>query len=237
MLVAINANDRLHFNMQYNSIPVAAARNMGLIAMKVFADGAMYTKPATWSNAPEHVVRTVGSAALPSRSLVEYSLTTPGICTAIIGTGQISEDAARCQLTQNLAAAQIAPSGLSVTDRRAIEKLAAQVKEGRTNYFQVEAQPLSAPRRASVTQAMRDGKRSAEITWQTAYAGDEPVVRYEIVRDHKKVGEIEHRPQTTMQGFSFAEALGDKAAHQYEVVAVDAAGRRAKAPELTLAAV
>ena len=32
MLVAINANDRLHFNMQYNVIPVAAARNMGLIA-------------------------------------------------------------------------------------------------------------------------------------------------------------------------------------------------------------
>src|SRR5665647_1742291 len=44
MLVAINANDKNFFNMQFNVIPVAAAKNIGIIAMKVFADGAMYTK-------------------------------------------------------------------------------------------------------------------------------------------------------------------------------------------------
>jgi hypothetical protein len=43
MLVAVNANDRQNFSMQCNVIPVAAANKMGVIAMKVFADGAMYT--------------------------------------------------------------------------------------------------------------------------------------------------------------------------------------------------
>src|SRR4030042_756610 len=52
MLVAINANDRNYFNMQYNVIPVAQANNMGVIAMKVFADGAMYGKAATWTSVP-----------------------------------------------------------------------------------------------------------------------------------------------------------------------------------------
>ncbi len=61
MLVAINANDKQMFNMQYNVIPLAASKNMGIIAMKVFADGAMYSKPAEWSETPGHVVRTVGS--------------------------------------------------------------------------------------------------------------------------------------------------------------------------------
>jgi aryl-alcohol dehydrogenase-like predicted oxidoreductase len=45
MLVAINANDKVNLNMQNNVIPVAAAKNMGIIAMKVFADGAMYSNP------------------------------------------------------------------------------------------------------------------------------------------------------------------------------------------------
>jgi len=35
MLVAINANDKLMFNMQYNVINLAAEKNMGIIAMKV----------------------------------------------------------------------------------------------------------------------------------------------------------------------------------------------------------
>ena len=120
MLVSINANDRLQFNMQHNVIPVARARDMALIGMKTFADGAMYTKPADWSRKPEHVVRTVGSSSLPSRPLVEYSLSTPGIQTLIVGIGQIAEDGESCQLEQNLASAQILPQGLSDTDRRAI---------------------------------------------------------------------------------------------------------------------
>ena len=92
MLVAINPNDRLHLNMQYNVIPVAREKGLGIIAMKVFADGAMYTKKAEWSNTPEHVVMQWDLGNCPAKPLVEYALTTPGIHTAIIGIGHIDED-------------------------------------------------------------------------------------------------------------------------------------------------
>ncbi len=237
MLVAINANDRQNFNMQYNVIPVAAANNMGVIAMKVFADGAMYDKAATWTSRPDMIVQKVGSNVLPSRRLVQYSLTTPGIHTAIIGTGRIDGDPASCQLQQNLSAAQIAPNALSVSDRREIEKLAATIKEGKTNYFQAPMQALGAARNPAAAQEMRGQKRVAQLKWQTAFAGDEPVVRYEILRDNRKIGQVTHKPQTSRTPFLFEEALSDKAAHAYQIVTVDSAGRTAKTGEMPIAAV
>lgn len=236
MLVAINANDRLYFNMQHNVIPVAAANNMGIIAMKVFADGAMYAKPATWTSRPDMVVRKVGSDALPSRRLVAYSLSIPGVHTAIIGTGHIDPDAAQCQLQQNLAAAQIAPQALSASDRQDIEKLARTAKEGKTNYFQAAAQPLGAPRQAVVTQEMRGSRRIARLQWHTAYAGDAPIVHYEIWRDNRKAGTLAHAPQTGRIPFIFEDTLSDQAAHRYQIVTIDAAGRAAKTEEVPIPA-
>jgi len=237
MLVAINANDRLNFNMQYNVIPVAAARNIGMIGMKVFADGAMYTKEATFSRKPEHVVRTVGSDTLPSRHLVQYTLSTPGIGTAIIGTGQIDENTGSCQLCQNLAAAQIETNALSVSDRREIEKMTNVVKDGKTNYFQIPEHALSAPRDLVATQDVRKRKRAVQLQWQTAYAGDEPLARYEVWRDHDKIGQIAHQPQVSKKPFVFTDVIADKAAHSYQVVSVDAIGRTASAEDLPIPAV
>ena len=237
MLVAINANDRLNFNMQYNVIPVAAANNMGLIAMKVFADGAMYTKEATWTRGPAMVVQKVGSPTLPSRGLVEYSLTTPGIHTAIIGIGHIDTDAAACQLQQNLLAAQIEANGLGISDRRDIEKLAGTAKGGKTNYFQEPAQPLGAPRSPAASQELRGQKRVVRLQWQTAYAGDEPVHRYEVWRDGRKAGQVTHGPQLRRTPFLFEEALPDRSEHRYQIVTVDSIGRTAKTEDLLLAAV
>jgi hypothetical protein len=225
MLVAINANDRLNFNMQYNVIPVAVAKNMGLIAMKVFADGAMYTKDATWSNRPENVIRKVGSDALPSQPLVEYTLSTPGIHTAIIGTGQIDADPKSCQLRQNLSAAQILPAGLSVSDRRAIERITNAIKNGRTNYFQEPRQALTAPREPSAEQEMRGHQRVVRLQWQTAFAGDEPIARYDIWRDQQKISQVTHQPQISKKPFLFEELVKDKAAHTYQIKAVDTVSR------------
>jgi hypothetical protein len=227
MLVAINANDRLNLNMQHNVIPVAAAKGMGIIAMKVFADGAMYTKKAEWSNNPDHVVMTVGSKDLPSTPLVHYSLTTPGIHTAIIGIGHIDEDDNLCQLKQNIASAQIEPDGLSESDRKDIEAMAAKVKEGRTNYFQIPEGGLTAPVNPLIATEVKDGQRFVNLTWSSAYAGNEAIKSYEIWRDNAKISEVDHIPQTTIEPFKFTDKPGDASRHIYKIVTVDMAGQTA----------
>ena len=219
MLVAINANDKTKYSMQHNVIPVAAAKGMGIIAMKVFADAAMYHKEPRWSYTPEDVFRKVGTPELPSRPLVEYSLTTPGIHTAIIGIGQIDEDPLKCQLTQNLHAAQIEPNGMPAHERTRIEGQAKNVKAN-SNYFQMEKVGLTAPGN------LRKGEN--QILWDTAFAGDAPVLRYEVMVNGQKVGEIEHKPQTLKSTpFVFKTIL--KANDKVVVVAVDQYGNKAEA--------
>ena len=223
MLVAVNANDLLQFNMQNNVIPVAEAKNMGVIAMKVFADGAMYDKGAHWSNRPEDVVMRIGSPSLPSRLLVEYSLSTPGISNAIIGIGEISDDPRVCQLTQNLSAAQIKPEGLSAAERREIESLTASVKKGETNYFQLPAQGLTAVRDPEIHHI----EDSIQLSWQSAYAGRYPIERYDIYRGGEKIGTLAHYPQTTLEPFEFIDHEPDPVATTYKIVTVDRAGEEA----------
>jgi aryl-alcohol dehydrogenase-like predicted oxidoreductase len=236
MLIAINANDRRYFSHQYNAIPVAVAKNMGIIAMKVFADGAMYTKEPRWSRTPDDVVMTVGSPALRSQPLVQYALSTPGIATAIIGTGRIDVDPRFCQLTQNLAASQIIPSDLRESDRTEIEQGAMAAKNGQANYFQLPAEPLGAPREATVVQERRDERRFARVTWQTAYAGDRPIRLYEVWRDNQKVGEVPHQPQTTKSPFHYEDELAGRTSHVYRVVTVDVNGRNASSEECRVSA-
>ncbi|MHC4178720.1 MAG: hypothetical protein ACYSWU_14510, partial [Planctomycetota bacterium] len=69
-----------------------------------------------------------------------------------------------------------------------------------------------------------------------SYAGDRPIRRYEIWRDGRKIGQVEHRPQTTKAPFVFEDVLSDQKAHRHKLVAVDAAGRTAATDELTLPA-
>lgn len=234
MLVAINANDKLMFNMQYNVIPLAAAKNMGVIAMKVFADGAMYSKPAEWSENPGHVVRTVSSDIMPSQQLIKYSLTTPGVHLAIIGIGQISNKNSECQLTNNLDAAQVLPDGFTGSERTAIEEMAGKVKDGKTNYFQNVALPLTAPKEVSVIQKKENNMRNATIQWNTAYAGDSPVKSYEIWRDGTKIREVPFIPQISMDPFSYSESLSDKSAHTYMIKVVDSKDRIAESQSVIL---
>ncbi len=217
MLVAINSNDKRYLNHQYNVIPVAQAKNMGIIAMKVFADGAIYSKYANWTRDHEGVVRSVGTPELPSKPLIEYSLTTPGIHTAIIGIGQISDDHLKCQLVQNYYAAQIEPGGLSQDRRLEVEQSTAHVKDGKTNYFQLPYSGLTAPQNLKI----KDG----EISWDTAFAATSPLSHYEIFRDGIKITTIPHQPQTTKKPFRFAD---QKKGASYMLVSVDQEGNRAE---------
>ncbi len=234
MLVAINANDKLMFNMQHNVIPLAASKNMGVIAMKVFADGAMYTKPAEWSSNPGHVVRTVGSPSLPSQPLIQYSLTTPGVHLAIIGIGHISDKDDECQLTSNLAASQILPDGLSEKERLAIEEMAGKVKDGKTNYFQMAAVPLSAPKEVSVIQKRENNIRRATISWSSGFAGDAPIKTYEIWRDNTLIIKIPYTARLAINSFSYSDALYDNREHSYNIKVVDAKERIAKSVPVTI---
>lgn len=224
MLIAINANDRRCLSHQHNVIPLAAAKEVGIIGMKVFSDGAMYTKEPRWSRTPDDVVRTIGDAKLPSRPLVEYTLSTPGVATAIIGIGQIDNDPANCQLSQNLSAAQIAPASLSVSGREEIEAMVLRAGKDRSNWFQETAIPLGAPRDGAVV--LRE-QQDLQITWQTAYAAGHPISHYEIHRNGRLVGTVAHRPQTTKAPFVFVDTPDNVDSASYAIATVDAAGNRA----------
>ena len=218
MLIAINANDKTKMNMQYNVIPIAEAKGMGVIGMKVFADAAMYHKKPTWSNTPEDVYMKVGSQELPSKTLVEYSLTTPGVHTLIIGIGHIDEDPLNCQLVQNFYAAQIDPDGMSASERKRIEDQARNVKPG-SNYFQaVNKANLSAPRDAKLIENM--------VTWQSALADEAPLDHYEIWVDGKLEGTVKHEPQL-LKSKPFNFGLKEKTA-DIMLATVDKDGNRAE---------
>lgn len=228
MLVAINANDKLMFNMQNNVIPLAAEKNMGVIGMKVFADGAMYTKPAEWSNKKEHVVRTVGDSNTPSKQLIQYSLTTPGVHLVIIGIGQISENFEECQLCNNLKDAQIEPDGLNDSERTAIEKIAGKVKNGKTNYFQKNAVSLLPPGDLKLQQRILNKSRNIMLAWSTAYAADASLKSYEVWRDGNKIDELPFKPQLSCDNLNWSETLNDTGKHSYMIRVVDVVGRTAE---------
>ena len=77
--------------------------------MKVFADGAMYTKPATWTRAPADVVRTVGDDDLPSRPLVEYEAAIrAGRRRSASGSGSLATSRGACPVDSCDARCQLA---------------------------------------------------------------------------------------------------------------------------------
>jgi len=226
MLVAINANDKRYLNHQHNVIPVAQAKNMGIIAMKVFADGAMYGKYNDWTRDSDGVIRTVGTRELPSKPLIEYALTTPGIHTAIIGIGQISDDNLKCQLVQNYYACQIAPDGLSQKKREKIEKLGQVAKDGKTNYFQLPYAGLTPPQDIRVH---KDG--DLKISWNSALAADDPLSHYEVFRGDELIATVLHTPQITTDPFGYKGGLQKGG---YKVVTVDKAGNRTESEEIVV---
>ncbi|MBT4319048.1 hypothetical protein HOD50_00305 [Candidatus Bathyarchaeota archaeon] len=218
MLVAINANDKQKMNMQHNVIPVAEAKGLGIIGMKVFADAAMYDKEPRYSRTPSDVYRKIGSSELPSKLLIEYVLSTPGVHTLIIGIGHIDEDQTKCQLVQNLYAAQIEPDGLSAEERKKIEEKAKAVRPNSNYFMTFDKVGLSAPRDAKLIEN--------KITWQSAIAGDDPILHYEVFVNGELVGNVEHKPQL-LKSEPFQYEM-EKSQNDVLIAAVDKAGNRAE---------
>jgi aryl-alcohol dehydrogenase-like predicted oxidoreductase len=239
MFVAVNANDRAYFSQINNSIPIAVAKGVAVLAMKAFANGAMFRGGSPWATGAKALIKTVGGRGCPSyESLLHYCLSIPGVCSVIAGIGHIDDDPQQCQLLRNLATTQKLEGPLDKDELLKIEDHVAGTIGEKTNGFQAPAQPLQAPRDVAARQEVVAGRRVVQLTWQTAYAADEPIDHYAIVRDGQAVAKVPYRPQTTLKPLSYEDSLADdRTAHAYSIVAVDAAQQKASSPELKIESV
>lgn len=198
LLVALNANDRRCCAHQNNVLPVAMARGMGVIAMKVFADGAFYGKPPRFSRAPDDVILSAGKPdAVACEDLVRYAVSLAGVSCAVTGIGRIDRDKPENdQLAVNLTAAL--GDLASERDRLAIEKDVRSRHGATTNYFQDPSRGLVQPTGIGTE---KDGDR-VSIQWNTALAGAEPIRSYLVVAGERLLASLPFRPQTTLEPLS-----------------------------------
>jgi aryl-alcohol dehydrogenase-like predicted oxidoreductase len=207
LLVALNSNDRLCSSHQNNVLPLAVARGLGVIAMKIFADGTYYGKTPHFSTSPDDVIHSVGKpGAVAYSDLVRYSLSLPGVSVAIIGTGRINRQKPEGdQLVANLAAAvKDMPSEI---ERLRIEKESKERHGAATNYFQEMTNTLVQPTQVKLTQ---DGDLVV-VEWNTAFAGPEPLRSYNIMAGSRTLLSLPFRPQCTEAPLSaslLASAVG-----------------------------
>ena len=193
LLVALNVNDKLYLPHQNNVLPLAVAKGMGVIAMKVFADGVFFGKEPRFSRTPADVNQKLDNAKLNTHEMVRYTVSLPGVCTTIIGTGHINrKDPADDQLVANLAAATDVT--MTEAERAALEKEAEQQYGATTNYFQQKGQGLIQPAEVKL---MKEGGK-VKVTWQAAVAGAKPLLAYQIKAGGKPVLTIPARPQLTL---------------------------------------
>lgn len=241
LLVTVNPSDTLYMAHRHNAIAAAVDADMGIIGMKVFADAAYYHKAPKFSNAVEDVYRRVGSAELPSRDLIRYGLSIDGVSTLIVGIGHIDDDPTRCQLTDNLAAAQL-EAPLSEQEMAAVEaRVRSAGKDGANAYFQRPAPGLTPPRNvgAEADSSMPAfGRMAVRVSWDCAYAGDRAVACYVVMRDGQEIGRVDHTPQITPIRFHYDDVLDGEPAigpHRYVIRAVDQAGKSADSAEVSAA--
>jgi hypothetical protein len=240
LLVAINPSDCHYLGHRFNAIAAASAADMGIIGMKLFADAAFYHKDVRFSNNFSDVYHEIGSLKLPSQDLIRYALSVAGINTVIIGIGHIDQDPNRCQLEQNLKAAQL-EKPLPPDELEAIEgKVRAAGKEQANSYFQRKYIGLTAPRNAGLEADMAGpnfGRIAVRVSWDTAYAGKFPIERYDIMFDDKLVASIPHHPQITPRRFYY-EMIFNKdqkpAIHRCLVRTVDSGGETADSSLLSI---
>lgn len=193
MLVALNANDRNYSSHQYNAIPVARARGVGIIAMKVFSAGGVYTGMQRQPNNTTELIRTVGvPGGVDSGDLIRYPLSVPGVAVVIAGIGQIDrERVEQDQLAANLAASVI--DSTTDAEKRRIEQTVAERHGTGTNYFQDRVRAIVQP---AAPRVERDGGR-AVVRWNSALAAADPIRSYRILAGDRVAAVLPYRPQLT----------------------------------------
>jgi len=227
LLVALNPNDKHFACHQHNSALVAQAKNMGVIGMKVFADGVFYGLEKKYASQPGQSVATVGQPGkVDYRDFLRYTLSVPGVSTLITGLGSVD------QLQANLAACQM--GNVDAAKMRAIEDETAAKHATDTNFFQLASRGLKAPETVTV-----DRRNSGEgrVRWTTAYAGAAPIVRYEIWRDGQKAITLPFEPQTTEAPFEYndGQAAPFGTPSKYFLRTVDRSGAHVDSATFTLA--
>lgn len=208
MLIAVNANDRHYSSHQYNAVPLARAKGMGIIAMKVFSAGGVYTGMQRQPGNAGELILSVGvPGGVASEDLIRYPLSVPGVSTVIAGIGRVDRSIPeQDQLAANLAAAQMDMA--SPVERERIEAAVAGRHGTGTNYFQERQRGLVQP---TQVKADRDGDRVV-VRWNTALAGAEPVRSYNIYAGEWLLASLPYRPQLTTAPLSIslpAEWVGD----------------------------
>lgn len=230
LLVALNPNDRHYFCHQTNSVPVAAAKNMGIIGMKIFADGVMYGREKQFAGSPGQSVLSVGQPGkVAYEDFLHYTLSIPGVSTVIAGIGLIDKanDPSRDQIVADLSACQVRET-IQASRRSAIEERVAHLHGTDTNFFQRPSSGLLPPQTVRVERA--DPQGSVKVLWSTAFAGGDPIIRYEIYRREQRLTSVPFQPQINEQLFSFTDASapeGHSGGLYYRVRAVDQSGKYA----------
>jgi aryl-alcohol dehydrogenase-like predicted oxidoreductase len=215
LLVALNANDRRYLSNQNNVLPIAVGRGMGVIAMKVLADGVFYGRPGSFSRSPADIIMSVGRpGAVSSTDLLRYPLSIPGVSCAVVGIGQIDRENPNAdQVVANLAASQ--GDMASPAELRRIEDDVATVHGTETNFFQDKAVGLVQPTGITV---QRDSDRVV-IYWNTALAGAQPIRSYHIYGGDRLAAVVPFIPQTTLAPLSVALPASLISAEPVRVVA------------------
>lgn len=228
LLVALNPNDRHYFCHQTNSVPVAVAKGIGVIGMKVFADGVFYGLEKKYASQPGQSVLSVGQPGkVPYQDFLRYTLSVPGVSTLITGIGLIdrNNDPTGDQLLANLAACQNTDP-LTPSEKRRIEQMTADLHGTDTNFFQRPSSGLLPPQHFRVFR--RPGGKEVVLEWSTAFAAGDPLKTYEIYRRKEKIASLPFRPQTSQEPFRFTDANAPEAhpgGLYYRVRAVDETGR------------
>jgi len=215
MLVALNANDRRYQSHQYNAIPLARARGLGIIAMKVFSAGGIYTGMGRQPNNPSELILSVGyPGGVDSSDLIRYPLSVPGVAVVIAGIGKIDRDRPeQDQLVANIAASQMESTAAS--EKQRIEDAVAARHGASTNYFQDRARGVVQPPAPRIE---RDGDR-VKIRWTTAYADAQPIRSYNIVWGEHTILSVPFRPQLTTAPHEISLPVDQFGGGPFQVVA------------------